>query len=168
MSAQETLHALAHGLQPEVGRADVFEGHPEAVGHVVLGMDVRGVGHCAAEKHVEGVDHEAGVFIEVGEGKEVVGADDRESCLLAHFAGHAFFARLLHVDESSRQVECSLGRAFATSAHEQFTSFVEDESHGGRAGIEVVGESAVGAMLGLGIVHLEACRAAHGAMLEFV
>ena len=61
---------------------------------------------------------EAGIEIEVGDGKEIAAIGDVEVCFLFHFPVGCFFSLFVHVDKTSRQVERPLGRIFGT-AYEQ-------------------------------------------------
>ena len=155
LHVQQTFDTFADGHQSEVSDAKLVEGHPEAVRHVVLGAQLRAVRNGTAEEEVEGVNHESGVFIEVGDGEAVFGTFDGEPRLFAYLPCDTFLSGLVHVDESPGEVECSFGRVLRPSADEQFSFGVEDEGDRGCAGIEVVGKSAVGTLLGFGIAHLE-------------
>ena len=163
---QENLQAAADGAEPEFLGTDVLQRHEEEVGGVVHGGVVERVLDLAAEEHVERMDREAGVHVEVGQGEEVVRAYDVEPRLFPHLAGHSLFPRFVQVDEASGQVERTFGGFFGPAAHQQLVPAVDDEGYRGRGGIEIVDKPAVGTLFGLFVVYPEAGRAALGAILE--
>ena len=93
---------------------------------------------------------------------------DGESCLLQHFAKDTLFACLVHVDKTTRKIQCAFRRFFGASAHKKFVATVYYYSNCRRTRIEIVGKAALCTMFRFLIVFLEMDRAAHGAEVELV
>lgn len=153
---KKPLQALADGVETEEGGIDLREGNPLAVGHIVEGLQGLFVIFDRAEEElVECVHKEIGIEVGVGQGEKVVGMGDGKSRLLQYLAADTLFACLVHVDESAGKVKGAFGWFFGTAAHKQFVATVHYQSHGGRTGVEVVGETALDTTLRLLVVLLE-------------
>lgn len=153
---KKPLQALADGVETEEGGIDFREGNPLAVGHIVEGLQGLFVIFDRAEEElVECVHKEIGIEVGVGQGEKVVDMGDGKSRLLQYLAADTLFACLVHVDESAGKVKGAFGWFFGTAAHKQFVATVHYQSHGGRTGVEVVGETALDTTLRLLVVLLE-------------
>ena len=166
--SQVPAYPLADALQPEQRGVDVFKRHPRQGGGIVIGMGSGIIGHTDFVEHVQGVNHHARVEVAVGNGEEIAGCGNIESCLLFYLADDALLGCLIHVHKAAGKVERALGGFLATHRHKQVATDVADEGCRGRAGVGVIGEAAVGTVLTLEIVFLEVATAADGAEAEFI
>lgn len=162
----DSLYPSSDGVESEVGGIDFIRRKEEQVGGIVHRPEVAGVCHRAAVEHVQRMYGESGIDVDVGQREEVFRAHYVQPRLFLHLTGYAFFARLEHVDEAAGQVERAFGGFFGAAAHQQLAPFVENQGDGGGRGIEVIDETAVGALLRLFVVDPEAGGAAFGAVVE--
>ena len=124
--------------------------------------------HTHQEIHIEGVDTHAAIHIDIGRGEEVLDVFDIEPCLFLYLTTHTLLYGLIHVAETARQVEGSLGGFLGTSDNQQLIVVVDDECCRSRAGIGVVSETTVPALLALEVVHLKVRTATNGTVLEYL
>lgn len=98
---------------------------------------------------------EAGIDVDVGQGEEIFGLCHLHAGFFSYFAGNAFLTGLGHVDEASGEVQRPFGRLFGAAAHQQLVVLVQYQGDGGGRGVEVVDETAVGALLRLLVMNFE-------------
>ena len=119
-------------------------------------------------EHVEGMDHEAGIEIEVRNAELIVHLDGIKASFFFYLTCHGLFAGFVHIDKTARQIEHVFSWLVLAANYQQLILLVEDEGNGGAARVEIIGEAAVLALLALDVVDLEIRRAANGAELEFI
>ena len=147
---------------------DGFKRNPIGLFSIVHCFNVREVFYLDNVEHIKGVDQKAGVKVEVGDAELIVYFYGVKPSFLFYFSCHASFSGFVHVDKTTRQVEGSLGRLVLSANYQKLVFLVEDEGYCGAARVEIVGESAVFALLALDVVDFEVRGSANGAKLEFI
>jgi hypothetical protein len=71
--------------------------------------------HSDEKVHIDGMNAESGIHIDVRRREKILDSIDLQACLFLNLATHALFNGLIHVTETSRQVEGSLGGFFSTT-----------------------------------------------------
>ena len=137
------LHRLADRLEAELVGRERLGTPDEDVRRVVCRLRLAEIRHMALEELVERVHLETHVGIDVGDGEEVTALVDFQARLFAHFAGRRLFARLVHVDETAREVERPLARFLRAAHQEQFARRVADKASHGRRGVKVIDKAAM-------------------------
>lgn len=98
---------------------------------------------------------EAGIDVNVGQREEIFGFHHLHAGFFFYFAGNTFLTGFSHIDEAAGKVQCPFGRVFGTAAHQKLVLPVQNQGDGGGRRIEVVDETAVGALFRLPVMNLE-------------
>jgi hypothetical protein len=93
------------------------------------------------------------------------GGEAFPSRFLLNFPHHCLFESFAWIDESTDEIECSLGWFLTSTCHEHLTFLVLDDGDDCRCCIEIVGEATRFAVLRLEIVHHELFRTTFGAII---
>ena len=83
------------------------------------------------------------------------GGEAFPSRFLLNFPHHCLFESFAWIDESTDEIECSLGWLLTSTRHEHLTFLILDDGDDCRRCIEIVGEATRFAVLRLEIVHQE-------------
>ena len=169
---QEPSDGVTDTPQTKVLSPYLTEWHPLTGGRIVgslrLGIRLR----LTEIEHVERMDFHARIAIDVRNGEEVAATGYHESRLLTYFSQHPLLARLVHIDETTRQVERPLGRLLSPPHNQKFhlsaLTSADDKGGGSRRRIGIVGKAAVGTMLALHIVLSPVCTPATRTIAEDV
>ena len=150
----------------------VSEGEPEEVSGIVEGMEGGISGDVNAEEEVAGVDDVAAVGIGVGDGEEEFAHGGLGAGFLAHFAHDACLGGLTGIHEAAGEVEGAACGFVGAASDEKFLCITahrggaQNDGNGGGGGVGIVGEAAVSATLGAGIVLREMRGATARAVVE--
>lgn len=166
--ADYPIDGSTDGIEAEGCRVEGVEGRNDDCSCIIGGAGMGKIGHVAEVEHVEGMNLEAAVHIQIRDGKKVAAGGDFQSGLLADFAACGLFASLVHIDKAAREVERPLRRVFLAAHKEQLTGSVADETGDSRRRIEVIDETARAAFFRFKIMGDEVGRAATGAEMELL
>ena len=96
---------------------NVFDRYPQAVCGIVGSLYLTIVGDMDQEVHINGVDAETTIHIDIGTGIEIFHVINIKACLLFDLTPHTFLCRLIHIHETAWQVKGALGWFFGTTHH---------------------------------------------------
>jgi hypothetical protein len=166
---QETDDGIADAGKAKIGGIDFINGYPKSLSGIVLSMDGRSVTmYSDKEIHVERMNTHSAILVNVGRGKKILYAVDLQTCLLLNFTSHTFFNGFIHVAETAREVEGAFGRLLGTTYYQQLIVVVDDECCCGRAGIGIIREATVPALLAFEVVDLKMTAATNRTVFEFL
>ena len=154
------------GIEAEGCRIEGVEGRNDDCSCIIGGAGLGKIGHVAEVEHIEGMNLEAAIHIQIRDGEKVAAGGDFQSGLFADFAARGLLARLVHIDEAAREVERPLRRVFLAAHEEQLAGSVADEAGDGRRRIEVIDETTRAAFFRLEVVGNKIGGAAAGAEME--
>ena len=92
------------------------------------------------------------IQIGIGQSEQKLCIDDLTPGFFAYLTSHTLLSRLVHIAESSREIQRPLGWLFGTSTYEQLITFIDDNSYGRGAGVKVIHKTALQAVIRLLIV----------------
>jgi hypothetical protein len=95
---------------------------------------------------------ESAIEVGVGQREKELRVCDGTARLLQHFTCYALFDGLVHITETTRQIECTLGWLLGTTTYQQLIPIVDDDSNGCRRGVEIVDKATVSAAVSLFVV----------------
>ena len=127
--------------------------YPEQVCGIVCGMCPKSVARdSAAIEHINRVNLESRILVEIGNGEEEFHRGDFQTRLFAHLAAHSVLAGLKTVGEASGEIQRAFGGLFRPTDHTPFAPLILYQSHCGSRGVEIISEAAVLAMFGLTVM----------------
>ena len=166
--SQQLLYASTDGMQSEIGRLHLVEGHPESLAGIVHAMCLASLFDLAEEKEVCGMDIHASEGIDVGQREKEADGTHTQACLFAHLAHDTFLGRLAEIAEASGKVERAASRFLCTPDDQHLATAVEDDCRCRRTGVEIEVEAALRTTLAPVVMNPEVRRAACRTVLEFL
>ena len=118
-----------HRTQTELLGVDVIGTEPHALGSIITCHCHCGVLHLAEIEHVERVDVDATITIDIGQREKILRRSDFKPSFLHHLAAYALLRGLANLGESTWQIECTLGWLLLAALNENLTLGIADDSN---------------------------------------
>ena len=140
---------------------------PETFRGVVGGMYFHVAFYTAKIEHVERVDIDAGIAVDIWNAEEIFNILYVYVCLFFYLTPDAFLSCFIHVTKTAWKVESAFCRLFRTLYHKEFIFLVDDKCRCGGTGICIIHKSTVLAQFAFLVVYNKVLTATPWAIFKF-